>query len=348
MSGVLLFNGCYSPPFDEGVKLVVRRLAEALARAGPVTVATTARGASEEVVVVPPGPWGFWRAMRNLVQATQPDAIVYVPDAYLDRYTLARCGLLRLAAGRMPIAMVTLQPNTFDLPVRLMLRLWRPDVVFAQADAPAGLYERYGIRWQVLPPAVDAETFRPAAGPDEKRRLRRQYGLLTEGKVCLHVGHIRENRNMAWLVRLSLPADARLVVVGSTSRAIETHLVDRLRERGATVIERFLPHVEEVYRLADVYLFPVEQGTAAIEMPLSVLEAMACNLPVVSTPFGGLVRCFEGVPGVYFAATEEAFGDAVRRALDVPVPETRKAVENHTWNRIAADILNCMETCGCH
>ena len=52
----------------------------------------------------------------------------------------------------------------------------------------------------------------------------------------------------------------------------------------------YIPEVEDIYRLSDLYLFLAESDTAAIEVPLSVLEAMACNLPVICTPFGGLLR----------------------------------------------------------
>ena len=116
-----------------------------------------------------------------------------------------------------------------------------------------------------------------------------------------------------------------------------------LLDRGAIVLDSFLPDIEEIYRAADLFLFPVEQDRAAIGMPLSVLEAMACNLPVVTTPFGGLVRCFEGVSGVYFARTHQEFQEAVVRALSGPAPQTRDAVEKHTWRQAAADMLSCLE-----
>lgn len=312
-----------------------------------MTMATTASGAPGDAVVIPAKPRGFHRCMRRLCKTVRPEAILYVPDASLNRLSLARCGLFRLAAGRLPIGMVTLQPNSFDFTVRLMLRLWRPDVVFAQAGGDPDLYRRYGMRYEVLPPAVDARRFRPAAGLEEKAALRRRYNLPEGCKVCLHVGHIRRSRNMDWLLQVNLPADAHLVVVGSASRALEQDLKRELEQRGATVIDSFLPAVEEVYRLADVYLFPVRSEKAAIEMPLSVLEAMACNLPVVTTPFGGLAQCFRDTPGLYYAETQEAFQEAVAGVLDGGPCATRPAVEPHTWQRLATTIWETVRSNAC-
>jgi len=334
--GVLLFTGPYEPPFDEGVKLFAHHLVRGLGEIGEVSVATTAERAPAGATIIPRKPWAFLAAMRRLCRSVRPDALVYVPDAYLDRYTLARCGLLRLAAGRIPIGMVTLQPGTIDLAVRVMIRLWRPDVVFAVTDTEADLYRRHGVALERLPPAVDAERFRPAASPAEKEALRRQYGLPAGGKVCLHVGHIRRSRNIDWLLRLNLPDDVRLVVVGSRSRALEEDMKQALLGRGAIVPESYLPAIEELYRAADVYLFPVTQDRAAIGMPLSVLEAMASNLRVVSTPFGGLADHFRGVPGLYYAGTPEEFQRAALEALRVEACGTRAAVERYTWQGVAS------------
>lgn len=49
MPGVLLFSGCYQPPLDEGVKLIVHYLRQEMERPGPVTVATTASGVPGDV-----------------------------------------------------------------------------------------------------------------------------------------------------------------------------------------------------------------------------------------------------------------------------------------------------------
>lgn len=338
MPGILMFNSCYEPPFDEGVKRSVHHLRRELARLTDLVMVTTAPTAPDDAVVVPRRPLRFIKCLRRLCRKHRPEVVLYVPDAYLDRHTVPRLGVLRMAVGKTPIAMLTLQPNTFDLPVRLMLRLWRPDVLLTQTAGDRSACERFGIRYATLPPAVNTVTFRPVDGPDEKRRLRRDYGLPEAGQICLHVGHIRKSRNLDWLLRLTLPEAAGLVVVGSTSRALELDLKARLEARGGKVIGEYLPTIEDVYRLADVYVFPVQERTAAIEMPLSVLEAMACNLPVVTTPFGGLVRCFEGRPGVNFASTFEEFQAGVSQALAAGDYHTRITVERFSWEALAGNV----------
>ena len=67
-----------------------------------------------------------------------------------------------------------------------------------------------------------------------------------------------------------------------------------LEAAGVRVLRENLPAIHELYQLADVYLFPVQRADAAMEIPLSVLEAMAVNLPIITTPFGRLTELFEG------------------------------------------------------
>ena len=335
-AGILIFCGFYQPPFDEGLKLFVHNLRQQMERLTSVLTVTTMPVASKDAVVIRKRPWYFLRDMRRLCKTFQPDAILYVPDASLNELSLLRCGLFRLAAGSIPIGMITLQPNSFNMFVRMMLCLWKPDILFAQA-APSkqATYKRYGIRYQLLPPAVDVERFQPVKGDLEKQRLLRKYGLPQHSKICLHVGHIRASRNIDWLLQLNLPAEAHLVVLGSTSRFIEKDLKRVLQERGVTVLSSYLPAIEEIYQLADVYLFPVQAPDAAIEIPLSILEAMACNLPVVTTSFGGLTKYFANVPGLYFADTLEIFQNAVSKALEADVCKTRVAVQLFSWQNIA-------------
>ncbi|GAG38788.1 unnamed protein product, partial [marine sediment metagenome] len=245
--------------FDEGVKLVAYHLYQHLSRLTEVVLATTAEGAPEEANVVPHNPLGFARHVRRLCKAHRPETVLYVPDAYLDRYTLARCGLLRWAAGGVPTGMVTLMPATVDLWVRVMTRFLRPDVVFPVTDSELDFYRRRGIRYRMFPPAIDVERFRPARDEAEKRDLRRKYGLPEEGKICLHVGHFRKSRNIERLARLQMPDGVRLVVVGRRSRPGEDDTTQILRDHGAIILDSFLPDVQEVYQAADLYLFPVEE-----------------------------------------------------------------------------------------
>jgi glycosyltransferase involved in cell wall biosynthesis len=85
---------------------------------------------------------------------------------------------------------------------------------------------------------------------------------------------------------------ATLTVVGDGPEraAAETIVANRKLRR-----VRFLGHIDgarkiEVFRDADIYFFP----TFFIEgMPNSLLEAMACGLPVITRPVGGIRDFFE-------------------------------------------------------
>ena len=72
-----------------------------------------------------------------------------------------------------------------------------------------------------------------------------------------------------------------------------------------------------------------------IEMPLSVLEAMSCNLPVISTKFGALPRIFEEGDGLIFVDSEEDIIGAVKKVKNTDVNiETREKVLPYAWGNV--------------
>jgi glycosyltransferase involved in cell wall biosynthesis len=103
-------------------------------------------------------------------------------------------------------------------------------------------------------------------------------------------------------------------MVASTSTPADPEIEASLRAAGVNIVRRYLPDIERYYQAADVYLFPVEQEHGSVEIPLSVLEAMACDTPVVSTRFGGLPELFDDGPGLSYADAD-GMADAVRQAL---------------------------------
>jgi glycosyltransferase involved in cell wall biosynthesis len=235
------------------------------------------------------------------------------------------------------VAMLALQPRRYDALTRLAVRFIHPRLIITQSAGMASQLAAVGCSIATMRSGVDADRFTPATA-GERRRLRLELGLSPDAYIVLHVGHINTNRNVQALALLQ-NAGCQAVLVGSTSTPQDDSLSHRLQEQGVIVVRSHVTNIASYYRAADCYVFPVMSNEAAIALPLSVLEAMACDLPVVTTPFGDLPALFPAADGVRFAADEDALVRCVLAVRDSGAPQTRFLIREYTWDAVADAVM---------
>lgn len=323
-------------PLDEGIRKFATMLVGGLGRHCDAEGVYTESGTpSGGITFVPSGKLFRGRSLRGALRAARPDVIVYVPSASGTLFSFLRARALKGASPGARVAMVLTQPRAHTAPVRKLLPGIAPDETWCQSEGMKAYLARAGIRASFLPSGVDADTFRPASAP-ERAALREKYGLPQDEYLVLHAGHLKHSRNLALLARME--GIGRGVVLASQRMGAEPGVLESLRASGVIVIDRYVEAAQELYQAADCYLFPTREADSAMEFPLSVLEAMACNLPVVAYPYGGLPDALEPRDGLTFAETDEAMVDAVRCARDT-APATRAQAEKFTWGEIGQMLL---------
>lgn len=160
----------------------------------------------------------------------------------------------------------------------------------------------------VIPNGVDSQVFRPA-DREEKTVIRQQLGLDLDAFVIVMVtrldpikDHITALRTMEHV--LAHCPRARLLIVGDGP--LREQLSTYASARGLHKSVIFYGQQRDVvqyYKCADCLLLTsLHEG-----MPLSVLEAMACGLPVVTTACGDVPRIVEhGVTGFLTSVKDDA------------------------------------------
>lgn len=111
-----------------------------------------------------------------------------------------------------------------------------------------------------------------------------------EGFTVIHVGRQDENKNQAALIRCfarlhNQYPDTKLLLLGDGDQ--HEKLIDLAERLNITDAVKFTGNVsdtEDYYAVSDLYV----QCSHREAMPLSVLEAMATGLPIISTDVGGL------------------------------------------------------------
>jgi glycosyltransferase involved in cell wall biosynthesis len=177
----------------------------------------------------------------------------------------------------------------------------------------------------LIPNGIPTDEYAP--DPNRRRRWRQRHGLEPEAIVLTHVGRFAPPKNHALLieafaqVRAHTPLYLLLVGGGELEDAVRQQVAGLgLQER-----VRFLgvrADVPAILNASDLFVLSSRwEGN-----PLSVMEAMAAGLPVVSTAVGGvpeLVR--EGETGLLVPSGDAA---ALARALQALVddPARREAM----------------------
>lgn len=285
--------GTFEPRLDEGMRKICAQL-------------HTAAASFAEVLAVGTREFGTGRARARL-REFRPDVIHYLTGPTW-RSLLALRLHRRVLPGR-PVAIAS-GVRPFLGPVgRRLLRVLAPDVYLAQARRWQRLFAAAGSRTLDFPNWTDRDRFRPADAPT-RATLRRRWGL-DQRPVLLHVGHIKENRNLGCLVDAQRSGRFQVLVVGSESESRPGPWRQELQAAGCRVHSEYLPAIEEVYQLADLYAFTVRATLPAaypagyneigvIDFPLSVLEARSSGLPVVSTRHDALEHFLGADPAMHW------------------------------------------------
>jgi glycosyltransferase involved in cell wall biosynthesis len=195
-----------------------------------------------------------------------------------------------------------------------------------ERDALASGIAAARIHYQ--PHGVDTTRFRPAS-LDERRAIRRDLGWLEGELAVIYLGRLSREKGILDLLAAWTPLSstmARLFVVGpdmtghdlddgpAARRFVAAHdLGDRVRFLGPT------SEPERCLRASDVLVQPSQYEA----FPVTVIEAMACGLPVVATLVGGLrdyaadnvnmLVCPPGDPGALTTALGRALADPALR-----------------------------------
>jgi len=330
-----------SPPLDEGFKKATYEIAAAMAARRRTTVFAASHGdVPFELGNLPSNKLLLGGDFSRRLRRVDCDVILYIPKTSATLSSLARARLIGMQSGGKPVVVLSLQRRTFPDLAKILISFLRPSLALVLSAGSRAIMQEAGIPAKRVPLGVNTGRFRPPE-PGEKERLKEKYGL-GRGRIALHVGHISARRNLGLLKKLPLNG-AVLALVTSTSTAREPGVREWLSGESVIMMDEYIENIEEVYRLADCYVFPTLDVKGAIEIPLSVLEAMATNLPVVTTAFGGIPDLFREGEGLFVCRSETECMEKFARAMALDVAATRNLVEELTWGTVADEILKAIQ-----
>lgn len=285
----------------------------------------------------------FWKDIRDF----NPQLIHYIFGPSLRSFVLLK--IISFYCPGAKTVMSAMHPYFSSLSKYLIPPL-KPNLVLAQSYEMEGIFKKLGCKTEFLPCGVDTRRFSPDLAMT-KDELREKHRINKEKFVILHIGSIKEGRNIQLLEKLQ-KKNNQVVIVGSTSTGINQKTYQQLKGAGCLIWINYFERIEEIYALSDCYIFPVVSKkdimgrhiADSIEMPLSVIEAMSCNLPVITTKFGALPRIFKEGDGLIFAETEEDFIYGLKEIKNGGVEvRTREKVLPCSWENVVERLENIYE-----
>ena len=278
--------------------------------------------------------FSFWQKILE----SDSDIYHYISGPSIYSFLLMKCISAFTFTRKRKIIMSSPLPSLSPVSCRIIPFL-RPDLIIVQSRETEKKFQKCGIKTHFLSiSGVDLQKFQPVT-KDKKCSLRKKYGIPDNKFVVLHVGHINDGRNIRQLIFLQSNPDFQVLVVGSSSTEVDWDLHNDLKNAGCIVICEYLPDIEEVYGLSDCYIFPTLNNMNCIQIPISVIEAMATNIPVITTIFGGLPDLFCEDDGVIFENDPENWMKHLEILSHNSIPiSNRVKIESYSWATISENL----------
>jgi len=274
------------------------------------------------------------------ISKIKPDVIFYIPSP-IRSLVLLKVGILKYYSrkAKSKIILICLQPFGDNILLKkIFIRFLAPDLIFVQFVKERKRLEKLGCKVKIIPSGVDIRKFTPVSH-STKLELREKYNIASQKFVLLHVGSINQWRNVVIFEKIKRIPDIEIIIVGSTTTYRDMAILKSLKGSGIRVITEYLPEIQEIYQLSDCYIFPVEKEGGSIGMPLSVLEAMACNLTVITTKFGCLSNFFEQEDYFKYVDTSRTIIEQICKIRKTEFSRNRDKVISFSWPKVAQKLL---------
>lgn len=202
---------------------------------------------------------------------------------------------------------------------------------------------------EVINLGVDTEKFKPPISDDAKKELRKQLGLDENDIIIGYHGRISMEKDLVTLLRAFTRiqmyyADTKLLVVGDGVESIKKQL-----SRKDVILTGSKNNPVPYLQAMDIYCLTSLTETTC----LSMLEAMSCGLPVVSTEVGFIKSYIKNnVNGLFFDKQNPYFlAKQVDRLISDPELRARlgdnarkTVVERFSWDKTAEGIIKALES----
>ncbi len=315
----IIILGIKTDILDEGAKNVATNISAALEKNNDVLIIHQRDALTSKTI--------------KLIRSYKPDAIVSIHGPSPKTIILLR--LLKLLTGVKKTIAVGTQPHLKNVHLAL-LGIIKPDLILHQSSLWRSRLEKYNYHTLPLSNGVDIEKFKPDQTTENITALRKSLNIAEGKKVVLHIGPVNISRGLETLERLNERDDIQVVIAGSTTAPYIRELAERLENNGLIVKNEYFPSINTLYSMSDVYVFPVQNYGGSIEIPLTVLEAMACDKPVITSRFRGLPDFLSETESLKFFDTYED----IEANIDDIIGKTgnRQYVLKYTWDNIANNL----------
>lgn len=338
---MIIVSNCLTNSADEGCRTVAVNLIRRLKALSPEsTVIADQPGIRGSDLCLPMNKLMLNAGVIRLIRkAKQP--VLHVPSPTRSLPAAVRMFLMSLYARHGLYVLITMH---YPIPraAAWLMKMSRAHVITISGQAHQAYRNVIGERALYMRMGVDTERFRPVDAA-QKAALRRKYGLPQDRTIVLHVGHLNEGRNVGQLLKLDDRFHGVLIVSTQTADQRDLALRKQLESKpNLTLIDTFVPAIEEYYQLSDVYLFPVKEEGRCIDVPISALEAAACGIPVAGTPYGELARLMVREGFEQIASFEpDRLNEQLFRLAEGGY-NARESVLPYDWTNAARNVLNKM------
>ena len=238
----------------------------------------------------------------------------------------------RIFAKKILKAPVVLHFYIPHLRGRYMLRLFgnEADLFIASSQGVAQYLDECGVtkgKIAVVYPPVDTELYKPLS----KHLVRSQLDLLKENKIILYMGNLKPTRfpedkilRVTEELVKDIPETLLLIFAPKNNLNIKRANEIRMKAEMLSLVDTVKVCVENlsekektsIYAASDIFFFPESGSRAAVEPPLTVLEAMASGRVVFAPKLSASSELItDGKNGFLFE--EKDYNTLARRFADI-------------------------------